>query len=273
MPVIAMTREMGSQGKDIALGLAERMSMPIVHHNLVEQDISKKMHINESDVHHHLEGKTSRLERWRFPGKLLANMTVCQVYELAEEDNVIIRGWGSTQLLRSIDHVLCVRVCAPLEHRVATLTKRLETDDAAFARQEIVINDTAHGQLLKRIVHGNWQDPEHYDLIINTGRVPVEQGVDLIEHTMQLPSFQKTACSQARLKKLRIESQVRTSILSDGKLKSDAASINVEVNPDTHDVVLSGGVRKHTTRSKMLDMVRAVEGIGNIKNNIALVRE
>ena len=268
-----MTREMGSQGKDIALGLAKRMCMPIVHHNLVEKDISRKMHISESDVHHHLEGNTSQLERWRFPGKVLANMTVCEVYELAEEDNVIIRGWGSTQLLHSIDHVLCVRVCAPLEHRVATLMKRLETDDAAYARQEIIVNDTAHGQLLKRIAHGNWQDPEHYDLIINTGRVPVEEGVDLIEHTMQLPSFQKTVRSQARLKKLRIESQLRSSMLTDGKLRSEAASINVDVNPDTHDVILSGGVRKHATRSKMFDMVRAVEGIGKIENNIALVRE
>jgi len=268
-----MTREMGSKGKDVAMGLAERMNMPIVHHNLVEHDISERLHVSESDVHRHLEGKTSLLERWRFPGNALANMTACEVFELAENGNVIIRGWGSTQLLHSVDHVLCVRVFAPMEQRIVTLMDRLEIEDESFARKEIITNDTAHGQLLKRMIHGDWQNPELYDLVINTSRVSIEESVDLIEHTMQLPSFQETSSSQGLLRKLRIESQLRMLMLTDIKLTSDSASINFDVNPDTHDVILSGGVRKHATRKKMQDAVETVHGIGNIENNIALVRE
>ena len=207
MPVIAMTREMGSKGTEIAQGLAERMNIPIVDYNLVEyDDISKEMCIsnegcsNNNDVYYQLERKRSLLERWQFQGKGLVNMTVSEILDLAENDNVIIRGWGSTYLLNQIDHVLCVRVCAPLEKRVNTLIERLETKDRIFARHEIIINDTAHGQLMKRIVHDDWQNSEHYDLIINTGRVPIDEGIDLIENTMQLSIFQKTPKSEAQRK-------------------------------------------------------------------------
>ena len=36
MTVIAMTREMGSRGKDVALGLASRFGLEIIHHELIE---------------------------------------------------------------------------------------------------------------------------------------------------------------------------------------------------------------------------------------------
>jgi len=40
MTVIAMTREMGSLGKDVAFGVAEKMGLEVVHHELVERDIA-----------------------------------------------------------------------------------------------------------------------------------------------------------------------------------------------------------------------------------------
>lgn len=272
MPVIAMTREMGSKGKDIALGLAERLQLPIVHHNLVEHDLSEKLHIPESDVHRHLEGKTSLLDRWKFPSKDLANMTACEVLELAEGGNVLIRGWGSTHLLHSVDHVICVRVCAPLPQRIATLMERLEIKDEAFARKEIIINDTAHGILLKRMIHGDWQNAEHYDLVINTERLPIDEGVDLIEHTLQLPSFQETAASRSHLKKLRIEAQLRTTMLSDASLKSDAAVINFDVDTANHNVILSGGVRKVKTRDQMIAKASELSGVNEVIDNILIVQ-
>ena len=248
MPVIAMTREMGSKGREIAQGLAERMNIPIVDHNLVEhEDTSEGMHINDADVYRHLGPKRSLLERWQFQAKGLENMTVSEVYELAENDNVIIRGWGSTYLLNPVDHVLCVRVCAPLEKRVNTLTERLKTTDKTFARHEIIINDTAHGQLMKRMMHDDWQNSEHYDLIINTGRVDIEEGIDLIENTMQLSIFQKTPQSEAQLKRLRNESLLRTSSLKDATLKKNVSLTKFKIDPKTHNDILNIDVRKRAT--------------------------
>lgn len=273
MTVIAMTREMGSQGKDVAIGLAERLGLNIVHHNLVENDLSSKMKAEESDVHRYLEGKTNLLQRWSLPGKALSDLTGTQVFELAEQGNVIIRGWGSTYLLRSVPHVLCIRVCAPLQNRVDTLMERLALTDVSHARREIEKNDQAHERMLKRMIPADWRDPLLYDLVINTERVPVDEGVALVERMLKLPSFQVTEDSVNRLKQLRIESQVRAAIFHDASLRGDAAAINIQVDQDTLRVVLEGGVRKRETRVRAMEVVSAMPGISDVVDNISLVRQ
>ncbi|MBL8882654.1 MAG: cytidylate kinase family protein [Hyphomicrobium sp.] len=59
MTVIAMTREIGARGSDVAAGLAERLGLEIVHHELVEHDIAARTGLSEDEVHRHLEGEAS----------------------------------------------------------------------------------------------------------------------------------------------------------------------------------------------------------------------
>ena len=49
MAVITMTREMGSLGRDVALGLADRLGLDLIQHELVEH-IAEKMHMQEGSV-------------------------------------------------------------------------------------------------------------------------------------------------------------------------------------------------------------------------------
>ena len=59
MAVIAMTREMGTLGKDVVAGLAERLGLEVIHHGLVENDIAETAGLPENEVHRFLEGKAS----------------------------------------------------------------------------------------------------------------------------------------------------------------------------------------------------------------------
>ena len=63
MPVIAMTREMGSRGKDVALGVASRLGLEVVHHEIVERSVAERLDMPESSVHRFLEGQASLWER------------------------------------------------------------------------------------------------------------------------------------------------------------------------------------------------------------------
>ena len=117
MTVIAMTREMGSRGREVALGLADRLGLKIIHHELVEQDLSERLNLPESAVHRFLEGDVSLFERWRIDRTRVSLYTKEEILELACRGNVLIRGWGAAQLLHSIGNVLCIRVCAPIRCR------------------------------------------------------------------------------------------------------------------------------------------------------------
>ncbi len=63
MPVIAMTREMGSGGREVAQRVADKLGLTVVLHHLVEHDIAEHLHVRESAVHHLLEGGATLLDR------------------------------------------------------------------------------------------------------------------------------------------------------------------------------------------------------------------
>ena len=90
MPVIAMTREMGSGGREIAALVAERLGLTVILHELVEHDLAEHMHARESTIHHLLEGGATLRERWQIGRKRLARYTAEEVLELAARGNVLL---------------------------------------------------------------------------------------------------------------------------------------------------------------------------------------
>ena len=62
MPLIAMTREMGSLGKDVAAGVATRMKRKVVYHEIIEP-IANKMRLRKSHVERFLDGRAGLWER------------------------------------------------------------------------------------------------------------------------------------------------------------------------------------------------------------------
>ena len=57
MAVIAMTRELATLGRDVAAGLAERLGLDVVHHELVAQDIAGRAACARAKCNAFLEGK------------------------------------------------------------------------------------------------------------------------------------------------------------------------------------------------------------------------
>ena len=142
MAVIAMTREMGTLGEDVVAGLAERLGLEVIQHGLVEHDIAENAGLPENKVHQFLEGEASLLERWRMDRRRMRCCTEQEIFELAAKGNVLIRGWGSVYLLRSVPHAFSVRVCAPMEFREAVVIEywKQKTDEG---RQRLGLKDLA----------------------------------------------------------------------------------------------------------------------------------
>ncbi|MBA2721837.1 MAG: cytidylate kinase family protein [Methylibium sp.] len=99
MTVIAMTREMGTLGKDVAQGLADQMGLKVVHHEVIEHGLAGRLGTPERSVHRYLEGSVSLLEKWKIDRKQVSRITAEEILERAQDGNVVIRGWGATALL------------------------------------------------------------------------------------------------------------------------------------------------------------------------------
>src|SRR6185436_18187538 len=190
MPVIAMTQEMASLGKDVALGVAEKLGLELVRHEVGDM-VAGRMQVKKSLIRRIREGKASKIEKWSADEKTISIFTAEEVLDRAVKGNVLIRGWGATLLLRSVPHVACVQVCAPMPLRVQRLMERLQTDDETLARQEIEADDAARAARMGEHFGVDWGDPTLYDLTLNSERVPIADCVDAVVRLVQSPAFQE----------------------------------------------------------------------------------
>ena len=269
MTVIAMTREMGSLGKDVALGLSVQMGLTVVHHELVERDLADRMDMRESEVHRFLEGQASLLERWKIDQTRLSRYTADEILQLAQRDNVLIRGWGATHLLSGVHHVIRVRVCAPMSSRIERLMERLGIEDRAVARREIQRSDAAHTRVMHSFFDADWENPINYDIVLNTAHVPVEACIDQVRLLTESPAFKVTEDSRGALNDKLIETRVRAALVDSAEPTFEGRSFDIEVADGK--VVLSGATSNQRIIENMVQLVGAVDGVKEIENKISYV--
>src|SRR5258707_14973234 len=113
MALVAITREMGSLGKDVAAALAEELGVALVYHEVIDH-LADRMRVRKSHVIRLLDGSAGLLERLTADETSLSIFTADEIYAIASKGGAIIRGWGATHLLSGVPHALSVRVCAPL---------------------------------------------------------------------------------------------------------------------------------------------------------------
>jgi cytidylate kinase len=264
MPLIAMTREMGSLGKDVAAGLAERASKKVVYHEIIEP-IANKMRLRKSHVERFLEGKSGIWERLTTDRTSLSIFTADETFRfLRDESTAVIRGWGAVHLLRHIPHVIRVRVCAPLETRVARMMERLATDNRQTVESEIQLSEEAHSAITKRHFGVNWRDSEHYDLVLSTERLSVDDCIDEIEGMMKRPRFQVTPESRRMVDNLSLEWSVRSALRRDPRTTDTA--ITVECGGGV--VRLLGVVDTADEALAVAEVAAAAEGARSVDNQL-----
>lgn len=262
MPLIAMTREMGSLGKDVAAQLSERLGKQLVHHEMID-NVAGKMRLRKSHVVRFLEGRSGIWERMTTDQTSLSIYTADETLKLAVSGRVaVIRGWGATHLLRQVPHVVCVRVCAPFETRVARMMARLNTDDRGFVESEVRFSEEAHAAITRRHFGVDWQQPEHYDLVLNTERLSIESCVDALTSLLDDPAFQETEESMRLLASLALQTRVRAALREDPR----TAKLNITVDALDGCVTLAGILEPGLEEEDALEVASRVPGVSEVKS-------
>ena len=178
MSIITLSRELGSRGDDIAVGVAEKLNLRLVGRDLLNQAARQagvpEVALAEIDELGLLGLKPSReaLQRYR--------LTVeGAISGLADAGNVMLVGRGSQIVLAGRPGVLHVRIIAPHAERVRCVQERCHVSaEAAAAR--IDASDSARAGYLRRNYGARSDDPGLYDLILNTAHWTVGSTVDLL---------------------------------------------------------------------------------------------
>ena len=264
MPVIAMTQEMATLGKDVALGVCEALGLAQVRHE-VGDVVAGRMQVKKSLIRRLREGKASAIERWAADEKTISIFTAEEVFDLAVKDNVLIRGWGATLWLRSVSHIPGIHVCAPMPLRVKRLMTRLETDDENLARKEIRVDDAARAARMAEHFDVDWGDPALYDLTLNTERIPVASCVDIVVNLVKSAAFAETAESRQHLLDLSLSSHVRSAL----RASADTSHVDISIVAHKGAVTLSGIVSNPREQDRCVEVASVVESVATVDNQLA----
>lgn len=270
MTIIAMTREMGSLGKDVAEGLARELGLRLMYHEVID-GVSEKMHLSQNVITRFLQGKEGLLEGLRVDREALSLYTAEEVLDIALQGNLMIRGWGATCLLRPVSHVVCVRVCAPLELRTLRIMERIGIDDPELAQAEVRHSDAAHSVAMLRRFGIDWQDATQYDLVLNTERVSVEDCIDQITALSKRPAFQETAASRAELLNLSLSAHIQASLRKDPRTRGVRISIAEHDDGEAGTVVLRGIVLNDAERRLVEDLATRSPGVRKVVDQLQVM--
>ena len=269
MTVIAITREFGTRGLEVAHALGARLGLEVLNDELIERDIAQLAGLSNATVHRYFDGSASLLERWRTDESHLSRTTTEEVLQLATKDSVVVRGWGAPYLLRDVPHVVCVRICAPMPFREKVLVERGVAATPGAARSMIEVQDAANDKVMRRLFGADGRDALVYSLVLNTGRLNVEQCVEQISHVAAAEQFQTTVQSRQVLLDRLI--QHRAHRLIDQRVGADRGFTHIMVDVVDGHVTLSGESLTPDVNVAAADIVRKIEGVSNVRSEITVL--
>jgi len=127
-----------------------------------------------------------------------------------------------------------------------------------------MLSEEAHTAITKRHFGVNWKDSEHYDLVLSTERLTVEECVDEVESVMKRPGFQETPESVRMVEDLSLEWAVRSSLRRDAR----TADVAITVRGDGGVVHLSGVVEGLIQIAAAAEVAAATEGVTSVDNQL-----
>jgi len=186
MPVIAVSREAGSLGREAADRLAEKLGYRLYAENMISL-IAETAHVDESSVLNLDEKGRSFVydlleelnTRYRFQSGNYFDALVKTIATINWQGGGVILGRGAAFIVRGKRGNLSVRFTAPLEWRIENVAHDLEIS-ADEARSRIHEMDSARRAFIRNYFSADIDDPCNFDLVINNEFMDVEDSVAVI---------------------------------------------------------------------------------------------
>jgi cytidylate kinase len=267
MSLITITHDIGSGGHRIAHMVADTLKLELFDDLRLQQEASK-LGISNDDIKGMNEKPPGFFDQFLSnKPKMFLEFMEALVYEVARKGSGVIIGHGSQMLLRDFDCALHVFIQAPEEIRIEEFKKRNGLSQAA-AQKLIRKDDDEKAGFFRFAYHLEWNDPQLYDLIINTGKMSFATAAKLIVETAN--SDVMKACGLGLLEateRLSMERKVRAAL---HKNNISPKMLFIEV-VETGVLQVRGLSSDQQLKERIISVVQNVPGIKEVKFDIAVV--
>ena len=258
MPVISISRQLGSLGTEIAQLLCKDLDCRCLDKESLEEAFGE-YGIPKESLERFDEKKPGFWDLFKTDKARYLHFMKGAMVEFAREGNGIIIGRGGQILLADLPGVLYTRFIAPLDVRKKRIMKRFECDES-HAGKICQHSDNERIGFHKFFYGENWENPNLYHLVINTGAFSAETAAQLIKDIINTDEFKEAQEETARkLADLCLEHEIKTAIIYHEKILVQF----LEVITDQGIVTLRG----------IVDNSDDLERCGILTENIPSVKE
>jgi CMP/dCMP kinase len=184
---ITISRQLGSQGCEIARALEIRLGYRLAWRDMINEAGRRagtpEIALDCIDELGLFGIKIPPQKRIIY--KQAMEEVIC---ELASQGNVIVLGRAGQAILRGFPSVLHVRVIAPKMLRAERIAEKHGLP-VTGALAQVEASDRTRRLYVTRFYNVRWDDPELYDLVINTGNISPQTAALLIEEALSGSSF------------------------------------------------------------------------------------
>jgi cytidylate kinase len=213
MAIISICRGTKSGGDALAVCLSERLGIPSLGREVVQQ-AAADMGVPPEDLGEMMEDRPGLFGRASVLRKVYVGAVQAALVEAAAEGALVYHGLAGGRLLDGLSGVLRVRLIAPLALRVQALREShgMGEEEAESYIHEV---DDSRVRWVRALYGVDLHDPSLYDLVLNLGTFTVPEACEVVAATAQRPEFEITEERMADLQDFRTGSQVRLALLED----------------------------------------------------------
>ncbi|MEE8451950.1 MAG: cytidylate kinase-like family protein [Thermoguttaceae bacterium] len=189
-PYIALSREEGAGGSEIAQAVGRQLGWEVLDRNLLDR-VAERFHlsrpmleiVDETRINWVHDVLGSWMDRQVIPTEKYVVRLACVVLAAARDASLVLVGRG-TQFLLPREKGLTVRIVAPLKYRIDQVMRR-ENLSKVEAGQLIEERDCGRREFVERYFHHDIDDPHLYDLTINVQRMGIARAAEMIAEASQ----------------------------------------------------------------------------------------
>ncbi|MCF8095137.1 MAG: cytidylate kinase family protein [Desulfobacteraceae bacterium] len=267
MSLITISQDFGTEGYTIAKQVGDALDLE-VYDDARLKDEALKEGISEE----YLKGLEEKAPGFfdRLMGRkpdIYLDVLQSVVYRISRQGEGIVVGHGSQMLLKDFGCALHVRIHASLPKR-AELMAEQRGIEYQVAEKIILKKDEEYKGFFKYAFQMDPNDPDLYDLVLNTGKISTETAAKYIADLGR--SEEIKACSLEALEsmdRMSLERRIHAA-LTENEIFSKMISVEVS-EPGT--VYIYGIVTSENEKARIVDTVKNIKEINKVKNNVVVV--
>ena len=268
MAIITISRQMGSWGTEIARGVAEKLCCECADKEMIGA-ILLRYGMATTLVEKFDEKKPLFWDSFSAQRKKFLRCIQKAVYDVAAKGRAVIVGRGGQILLKDFPGTLHVRIYAPLHVRLQRLlgSERMEEKQAHWMLRQ---SDQDSAGYIQSFFNAEWDDPNLYDLLINTDRLSVATAIQLIVRSASSPEIQDGVEEAGeRLADLVLATRAEEKLAA----RMGEKSRFVEIKAEKGVLLLAGQVDSPLSKENCEQALAGLEGIIRVENKLLIVPE